>query len=383
MTNSERYYKTIVKVLSAFESEIKIESKSNLHDINIFAENITKKLFNILFDFSLENANSINFNQVGFDLIDTNKKVLIQVSSTNTAEKISTSINSCAQKYSGYEYYFFGLFTDEIKKETKKYKYFNNANISVKKDNLLNFSSIGKKIQNAELIQIKEISNYFDSQFNYYNKPKLKIFKKLEDSYLIFLEDFFSNCSTNFWLNYSDYSQVNVIPQNYVEEFNKISLSLFSQNFKYKDYSISRTINKLIYQMKLYQLLFSKKMVIEPNSYFYREDKSWKSFAYKTGQNHFYEKQSDEWNCQIYNIICNITYLLNTLLNKANKRFKYNSFPQSAYLIGDSHGIRNNQTPCFYKPNMLINYTRDWKITFFSKIRLWFNKRKFYKEYSL
>ena len=382
MTTDEINFKNIQKILSSFVTEIKIDSKINLHDINIFGENIIKKIFCIVYDYNLINANSLSFNEVGFDLIDKEKGVLVQVTSTNSAEKISTSIDSCIKNHKNFEYYFVGLFSENIAKETKKYKFYSKKGIKVIKENILNIPSLCRIIHYQDSNKIKRISDYLDTQFDYYQNLKKSTSVRIRNEYIPFLEKLFNIFSINFWNMYTDYSQVNVIPRIYVERIEEITRILFVQDFIYKKIRINFWLNKLLKQLKEYQNQFSKKMIIFDNDSLYREDKSWKITYSRTAQYSIYEKESEEWNNRMYNTICNITVIMNKLLSVSKKTFYLNNFPTEKYVVWDQAGVRNQLIPAIFIPSYIISYTANNKLSLLSKIKIYFAKLKFKKEYS-
>ena len=69
-----------------------------MHDINISAEQFMCDLLNILYNMDLKNANNVTYNNSGYDLISENKKIIIQVTVTDTPEKIIRTLNTIKHK---------------------------------------------------------------------------------------------------------------------------------------------------------------------------------------------------------------------------------------------------------------------------------------------
>lgn len=84
----------IKSIITDIFTQISLNKLSNCHDLNVLAENVFMYVLNDCFDYHLQNANILNNvpNQVGFDLIDTKNKIIIQVTSSDTIEKYSETI---------------------------------------------------------------------------------------------------------------------------------------------------------------------------------------------------------------------------------------------------------------------------------------------------
>lgn len=66
----------------------------NILDLHVHSEDFYQNFFNILYGWNLENLNNQNKlqNIEAIDLIDHSSKVIIQVSATNTKEKIESTL---------------------------------------------------------------------------------------------------------------------------------------------------------------------------------------------------------------------------------------------------------------------------------------------------
>lgn len=74
--------------ISILNSYISFNSQLNYHDINIFSENFMRDMLNILYGHKLINRNFEIDNARAFDLVSREEQLLIQVTSSNTPEKI-------------------------------------------------------------------------------------------------------------------------------------------------------------------------------------------------------------------------------------------------------------------------------------------------------
>ena len=80
-----------------------------MYDINLHCENFYMHLLNLVFGWNLKNANIINRNEPAVDLIYDAEKLVIQVSSTNTRDKVQHSLNKLGQKYKGFRFKFVSI----------------------------------------------------------------------------------------------------------------------------------------------------------------------------------------------------------------------------------------------------------------------------------
>lgn len=98
---------SIEREFAAFMADVEIKNRSGKFDINIVGETFFIDILNVIYSCSLHNANLDKKNQDGFDLIDNNEKIIIQVTSTNSLEKLKKSIKSCnAPKFTDFQYIF-------------------------------------------------------------------------------------------------------------------------------------------------------------------------------------------------------------------------------------------------------------------------------------
>ena len=90
--NRQRYYDYINEKLEVLSYRITSNGKLNLLHLNIHSETLYRDILNILYEYNLEPANIGKANAEAVDLIDEDKKVVIQVSSTATKAKINSTL---------------------------------------------------------------------------------------------------------------------------------------------------------------------------------------------------------------------------------------------------------------------------------------------------
>lgn len=88
----ENCLKNIAYNLAFLEKVIELRNEESFYDLNIAAETFYADLINLFQGWKLVNANNVHKNIPGIDLIDTENKISIQVTSDNSREKITHTI---------------------------------------------------------------------------------------------------------------------------------------------------------------------------------------------------------------------------------------------------------------------------------------------------
>jgi len=169
----ELHYK-IRTCLARMYAETCLDSFCNLQDSKLFSENIICTLLNILYGLNLHNGNIDKFNVQGFDLIDKDNKILVQVSSQNSKHKVLCSLIKCDKEdYKDYTFYYFHIFPRRL------YIHPNYLPQYIKYDKSNYYKNLGTITQDIYNINdngtIKELSDYLESQFG-----PIKIYKDIE-----------------------------------------------------------------------------------------------------------------------------------------------------------------------------------------------------------
>jgi len=118
--NRDIYVTKIKTLLNILKCEIKDSGKLNLLDINVHAEDFYRDLLNLIYCWQLQNMNRWNQNAAGGDLWYNGGKLVIQVSSTTTKDKIQSSIDKLSEEqFAGYRFKFLRIDGD-VKKLRKE-----------------------------------------------------------------------------------------------------------------------------------------------------------------------------------------------------------------------------------------------------------------------
>jgi hypothetical protein len=127
----QRYYNEISERLAILADRIKTNGKLNVLDLNIHAETFYRDLLNSIHGYKLESANISSANVTAIDLIDNENKIVIQVSSTATKEKIETTLNKeKISEYAAEDYKIKFLFIADEAHNLRNKNYSNPHNIS-------------------------------------------------------------------------------------------------------------------------------------------------------------------------------------------------------------------------------------------------------------
>lgn len=156
--NRKPYVDYIVKKLSHLVCEVEVRGRLNLLDLNIHAEAFFMHFLNLIFGYNLQNANVIQQNSESIDLVDHSKKIIIQVSSTATKQKIESTFEKDLSAYDGYSFYFMFIVNNAVKVKNLKIQT-TPRNISFYNSNIYDIKNISDKILN---MQIEELEAIYD-----------------------------------------------------------------------------------------------------------------------------------------------------------------------------------------------------------------------------
>ena len=119
--NRSNYFDYIEEKLNVLSYRITERGKLNILNLNIHSETFFADLLNHLYGFNLQNMNISVQNVEAIDLIDKNSKIVAQVSSTCTKQKVENSLSKeIFKEYQGYHFKFVSIAKDaaNLRKET-------------------------------------------------------------------------------------------------------------------------------------------------------------------------------------------------------------------------------------------------------------------------
>lgn len=116
-------FDSFLERLIFLNKEIELRGKLNLNDLAVHSEDFYINLFNQLLGLNLKNLNTIKSNAVAIDLLDSENKVIIQVTATCTKQKIENTLKKetlefYAEQNYKIQFIFVGFQNDKIKSGT-------------------------------------------------------------------------------------------------------------------------------------------------------------------------------------------------------------------------------------------------------------------------
>ena len=138
------------------------------------AENFYAHFFNILYTYNLQNLNKSSQNVEAIDLVDRDKKVVIQMSATTSKQKIETALSKdILRDYSGYTFKFISISKDATNLRKKSYK--NKFGITFNpKTDIVDISFLLKEIDNLlDIDKLKEIYEFIKKELGDENNGEI------------------------------------------------------------------------------------------------------------------------------------------------------------------------------------------------------------------
>jgi hypothetical protein len=167
--NSSNYFNYIEEKLSILATRIDLRGRLNLLDLNIHSENFYLRFFNLLFGWELINQNAIQQNAEAVDLVDTKNKIVIQVSSTSTKQKIESALNKKGlNNYKDYSFKFISISKDAENLRKKNYLNPHNLVFSPTTD-IYDVSSVLNFILGLDIEKQKSIYDFLKKELK--NEP--------------------------------------------------------------------------------------------------------------------------------------------------------------------------------------------------------------------
>ncbi|WP_440495966.1 SMEK domain-containing protein, partial [Serratia sarumanii] len=167
MIKSMEYITNISNGLAYLSRCVEARSSLNLNDINIHSENFYKDLFNLIYDYNLKNLNSINQNIASIDLADEEKKLCIQVTCTNTIEKIKSTVDKFIKENLHEKYETLQVL---ILTKKKKYKTIEYGKDGIYKFNIksgvIDYRDVLRHIQNLTSEKQFEVKCFLEKELN-------------------------------------------------------------------------------------------------------------------------------------------------------------------------------------------------------------------------
>jgi len=140
----------------------------NLLDLHLHSENFYLHLFNLLFGWKFQNLNAEQKNAAGLDLVDSNNRIIAQVSATATKQKIESALGKNLSHYKGHTFIFISISKDASKLKTQTFSNPHNLKFSPAKD-IFDIPSLLKIIGVMDIDQQKGVYEFLKKELK--NEP--------------------------------------------------------------------------------------------------------------------------------------------------------------------------------------------------------------------
>lgn len=171
--NRNIYVTKIKTLIDILKVEIKDSGKLNLLDINVHVEDFFRDLLNLIYGWQLQNMNQRNLNAAGGDLWYNDDKIVIQVSSTTTKDKIQSSIDKLsAEQFAGYRFKFLRIDGDVIKLRKESYNTHNDIVFNPSED-IIDISTLLKDITHLDIDCLRRVYELCGKEIVPLDTPKV------------------------------------------------------------------------------------------------------------------------------------------------------------------------------------------------------------------
>jgi len=166
--NRTHYYNYIDEKLHILSHRISTNGKLNMLQLHMHSESFYLHLFNLLYDLNLKNLNENLQNVEAIDLVDNDKKIIFQVSATNTKQKIESSLDKkLLAQYGDYTFKFISIAkeTKELIELLEKNGYKNPYHISFEpKSDIYDIHSILNKVLISDITKQKKVYQFIKKE---------------------------------------------------------------------------------------------------------------------------------------------------------------------------------------------------------------------------
>lgn len=156
--------KSIISSLTWLSTQVSVNNKLNLTDINVHSENFYRDLLNLAFDYKFENINIVESNAAAIDLGDEVNKIAIQVTSTSTLAKTKHTVTKFIEKKLYKKYTSLVILNIAAKTKHSVPTVGDENHYLNTKDDIWDIGDLVKRINNKELSDLKKINNFLNEQ---------------------------------------------------------------------------------------------------------------------------------------------------------------------------------------------------------------------------
>ena len=146
--------------LAVLAHRVETRGKLNILDLHLHSENFYRDFLNLLYGWNLENLNRINQNVEAIDLIDYSNKIIIQVSSTNTKQKIESALGKDSMaNYKGWSFKFISIARPATDLRTKTFTNPHGLFFSPDKD-IFDIDLLVREVSGLTIDKLQEVETF-------------------------------------------------------------------------------------------------------------------------------------------------------------------------------------------------------------------------------
>ncbi len=169
--NRSKYFNFIEEKLNLLAYRLEVRGGLNILDLHLHSENFYLNFFNLLFVWDLRNLNAEQQNVAGIDLVDKTNKIVAQVSSTATRQKIESALIKDLSNYHGYSFKFISISKDAKNLRTKTFTNPHNLKFSPCED-IFDIPMLLSKILGLDIDQQKNIHEFLQKELKSESDPE-------------------------------------------------------------------------------------------------------------------------------------------------------------------------------------------------------------------
>lgn len=162
--NRASLFNYIEERLIVLAHRVEARGKLNILDLHLHSENFYRDFLNLLYDWNLENLNKVNQNVEAIDLIDKCHKIVIQVSSTKTKQKIESALEkNIMTNYNGWSFKFVPIVQSADTLRTTTFKNPHGLNFSPSND-IFDINSLLRQVFELNIDKLKKVGTFIQKE---------------------------------------------------------------------------------------------------------------------------------------------------------------------------------------------------------------------------
>lgn len=170
--NRPIYFNYVEERLAVLSYRIEVRSKLNILDLHLHSEDFYLHFLNRVFGWRLENVNAFAPNTEAIDLIDRDRKIIIQVSATATKQKVESALaKDSLSSYEGYNFKFVSISKDASHLRGDRFSNPHELTFDPKSD-VLDIPSILKAIKSLDISDQRGVHDFIREELGEQVSPE-------------------------------------------------------------------------------------------------------------------------------------------------------------------------------------------------------------------